>query len=438
MPAEVNHTVVIDIDALRVGMFIQLEVSWIKHPFPTSKFRVSSQEQIRVLREIGVKNVRYVPGKSAFLADTSSASTASEQPPDAQVAAAPPAGVFTGACADTARPVAETLADVCANLAERHGSQRFRQATVIYSQVCGALQTAPLVAREQVESLIGVFVDELHAQGTHAVRLLSENFGERSAVHAVNVAVLALLLGRALGMGDQALKDLGVAALLHDMGKTQLPAHLAEPGALLTSADMQRYHGHVGLSVELGERMKLCSDILIALAQHHEMVDGSGFPLHLCGDDISRYGQILALVNRYDRLCDPLHGAQALTPHEAISRLFAVQSDCFDATVLKTFIRMMGVYPPGSLVQLVDGRFALVVLVDAERPLRPLVLPYQAGASRAQVPLLDLTHSAAPGIRRSLRPAQLPRNVLDFLMPQPRISYFFERAASPQVAKDSL
>ena len=149
-----------------------------------------------------------------------------------------------------------------------------------------------------------------------------------------------------------------LAALLHDLGKVNLPAHIGEPGAALRAADMQRYHSHVGLSVELAQNMALPSDVLIAIAQHHEMADGSGYPLHLVADDISRWGQILALVNRYDRLCNPLHGDQALTPHEAVAKLFAQLRGSFDASVLGAFIRLMGVYPPGSLVQLVDGRIA--------------------------------------------------------------------------------
>ena len=178
--------------------------------------------------------------------------------------------------------------------------------------------------------------------------------------------------------------------------------------------------------------MGLSSDVLIAIAQHHEMADGSGFPLRLVGEDLSRCGQILALVNRYDRLCNPLHGEQALTPHEALARIFALRRECFDATVLGAFIRMMGVYPPGSLVQLVDGRFGLVVVVDALHSLRPCVVLYEPAVPRDEAPLLDLAQNDEVGILRSLKPAQLPRDALDYLLPRPRISYFFERALSPR------
>jgi hypothetical protein len=88
----------------------------------------------------------------------------------------------------------------------------------------------------------------------------------------------------------------------------------------------------------------------------------------------------------------------------------------------------MGVYPPGSLVQLVDGRLAVVMVVDPARPLRPWVVPHQPDVPRSQVALLNLAQTPELGILRSLKPAQLPRAALEYLLPQPRICYFFERA----------
>jgi len=248
--------------------------------------------------------------------------------------------------------------------------------------------------------------------------------------HSLAVAFVSRRLAAESGVAP--VEEAFVAGLLHDLGKVGLPIHIAEPGAALSPSDMQRYQEHVGLSVDLGQRMGLSSDVLIAIAQHHEMADGSGFPLRLVGEDLSRCGQILALVNRYDRLCNPLHGEQALTPHEALARIFALRRECFDATVLGAFIRMMGVYPPGSLVQLVDGRFGLVVVVDALHSLRPCVVLYEPAVPRDEAPLLDLAQNDEVGILRSLKPAQLPRDALDYLLPRPRISYFFERALSPR------
>ena len=416
-----SQSVLINVDALEVGMFIQLEMSWINHPFPMSSFRISSRKQIHVLRQIGLKSVRYVPGKSAVVrpVQNESADSAGEASEHA-----------TADVSDAEHRPSPLLTDTISEFraTQQRCQRRFLEVTGVYASVYSSVQAAPQEARAQTDSLISACVTDLLEQGPCAVHLLTGGSGQRSAVHAANVMVLALLLGQSLGMQARELHGLGVAALLHDLGKVGLPSHVGEPGAALSDADMRRYRSHVGLSVELAQSMGLASDVLIPIAQHHELADGSGFPLHLVTEDISRQGQILALVNRYDRLCNPLHGDAALTPHEAVARLFALQRECFDPVVLAAFVRMMGVYPPGSVVQLVDGRYAVVVIVDARHPLRPSVVPYQPAMQRDEVPLLNLAHQAELGILRSLKPAQLPREVLDYLLPQPRVCYFFERA----------
>ena len=442
--AEVNQTVLIHIDELRVGMFIQLGMSWIQHPFPVSSFRLSSQEQIRILRGLGVQSVRYIPAKSAFTQEAAPSDTLQkEEAPtggegNEKTTQPQEEGVGEEGSLDSIPDGLEAPADALLerSSAYEHCSRCYHEAAAVYSSVSEQVQGMPHDARMQAENLVQACVEELMEQGPCAVRLLEDSLGQRSAAHAVNVMVLALLLGRTLGLKRDELHGAGMAALLHDLGKIVLPVHIAEPGAPLVAQDRQRYEEHVGHSVELGQRMGLASDVLIAIAQHHEMADGSGFPLRLVAEDLSRNGQILALVNRYDRLCNPLHGTQALTPHEALSLLFAQQRGCFDSVVLGAFIRMMGVYPPGSLVQLADGRFALVVLVNPAHPLRPRVLPYQPQVPRCDAVLLDLVQRADLGIRRSLKPAQLPREVLDYLSAQQRICYFFERAVSSQHFED--
>jgi hypothetical protein len=136
--------------------------------------------------------------------------------------------------------------------------------------------------------------------------------------------------------------------------------------------------------------------------------------------------RLVALVNHYDNLCHPAQASQALTPHEALSRMFARGKERYDATLLTSFVRMMGVYPPGSLVQLTDDRFALVDSVNSSRPLKPRVLVYDPEVARDEPLLLDLEAEPALGIRRSLPVTQLPRAAQEVLMPPPRLAWFFE------------
>ena len=171
-----------------------------------------------------------------------------------------------------------------------------------------------------------------------------------------------------------------------------------------------------------------------AVAQHHERADRSGFPARLEASSWDKLGQIVALVNHYERLCNPSHGGACLTPHEALSVMFAQHQGKFDPGLLGIFIRMMGVYPPGSVVQLVDERYAIVVSVNPARPLRPRIVVYDRSIPKEQAQVWDLEELPGVGIRRSLRPPQLPREVLDYLSPRQRICYFFERAVGSMVS----
>ena len=143
---------------------------------------------------------------------------------------------------------------------------------------------------------------------------------------------------------------------------------------------------------------------------------------------MTQSARILALVNRYDNLCNPIRPSTAMTPHESLAMIFAQLKTRFDAATLSAFIRMMGVYPPGSIVQLVDDRFAIVVSVNSARPLKPRVMVHDVGVSRHEALILDLEHAPQVGIRRSLKPAALPASSMDFLAPRQRVGYFFEQA----------
>jgi hypothetical protein len=124
--------------------------------------------------------------------------------------------------------------------------------------------------------------------------------------------------------------------------------------------------------------------------------------------------------------------ARALTPHESLSLLFAQSKSKFDTAILGAFIKMMGVYPPGSTVQLTDDRYALVVAVNSSRPLKPRVMVHEPKVPRDEALTLDLEKTEGLGIRRSVRPQQLPEAALAYLSPRPRVAYFFEPVPPPE------
>ncbi|CAM8656660.1 COG2206 c-di-GMP phosphodiesterase class II (HD-GYP domain) [Comamonadaceae bacterium] len=425
-----EESVWIDVALLRVGHYVELDVGWMAHPFPTGSFKITSPKQIEIIKGLGKKQVRVVPRKSdepsSEAADVPSESAA-PIPPEA-------ASLLTQEQAD-----AEQRRLRAAMLTAQERSliaceRRFAESVRLYRKTMDMVQSQPKLATEPCLGMVNTYVTELMDNGEAAIRLLSEAAGDKSAMHPVNVTVISLLLGKAMGLNKAELIDLGMAAFLHDIGKVKLPDRVRWLEDNFSSAEYRLYQEHVPQGLAIGKGMELRSPVLLAMLQHHEMVDGSGFPSRLRGDALGTSGRILALVNRYDNLCNPSRPGSALTPHEALSLIFAQFKARFDAVTLSAFIRMMGVYPPGSVVQLIDDRFGIVVSVNSARPLKPRIILHEPGVARAEALILDLEKMPQLGIRRSLKPGNLPAAALDYLAPRQRIAYFFEQAAEPDTA----
>ena len=306
--------------------------------------------------------------------------------------------------------------------------QQYQEAGTACREALGLVLDEPEAAAQVSTRLTTALLGKMMVDGEMCVRTLAEAYGDPMAGHAINVAVISLLLGRIFKLPEAEMMDLGQGALLHDIGKLELPDRVRHGDMLRSATEQTLYRDHVAHGAALARRMGLSDGAATVLAQHHELADGSGFPQGLVQDRQSLPARIVALVNRYDNLCNPLQPAQALTPHDALSQMFAQCRNQFDATVLSAFIRMMGVYPPGSLVQLTDDRYASVVSVNSSRPLKPRVLVCQPGTAPDDALLLSLDQTPELGIRRSLKAGQLPAAARDYLSPRARMVYFFEPA----------
>jgi putative nucleotidyltransferase with HDIG domain len=409
-------TATIDIDELRVGMFVHLDIGWMSHPFPLSSFRISDVDQIELIRDLGMKRLRWSPDRSDS-APAPAAPCVSASAPETEEQAA-------------RRERREAL--VAQRKALAQCERQYTEAGRIWRRASELVSQDPKAAREMAEGLSRTLVSKMLGKTQLCIRLLSVSAGEQATAHALNVGAISLLMGRLFGLAEAEMLDLGTGALLHDIGKLDLPDRVRHFDDGFAPAEAALYRDHVTHGVSRGRMMGLEPGALLVIAQHHEHADGSGFPQRLNVDRMTAAARIVSLVNRYDNLCNPHVPARALTPHEALSLMFAQGKHKFDTTMLNAFIRMMGVYPPGSAVQLTDDRHALVVSVNSSRPLKPKVLVHDPKVPVDEALLLDLETVPGLGIRRSLKPAQLPAAALEYLAPRQRIAYFFERAEVPE------
>lgn len=406
----------IDVAALRVGMFVHLDLGWLSHPFPLSSFRIASDDQIATIRALGLTRVRW--NREQSLPEAGSAS-AGETP---AAAPAPPETPEARERAERRRRVERERE------ALQQCERQFAEAARECQRAADLVAARPADAGAQASALSRALVDKMLVEDEMCIRLLTDSAGDKSATHALNVTIVSLLMGRTLGLAETELHDMGVGALMHDVGKLELPERVRHREEHFSAAELRAYEEHVGRGVAQARRMALSPGATLVIAQHHEHADGSGFPLKLNVDRMTVLARIVALVNRYDNLCNPHVAARAVTPHESLSLLFAQSRSKFDSAILGSFIKMLGVYPPGSTVQLTDDRYATVVSVNSSRPLKPQVLVHDPKVPRDEALPLDLERCEGLGIRRSLRPAQLPEAALAYLSPRPRVAYFFEPA----------
>jgi hypothetical protein len=145
---------------------------------------------------------------------------------------------------------------------------------------------------------------------------------------------------------------------------------------------------------------------------------------------IPLFARYTAVADRYDELCNPARLQDAMPPAQALTRMFKMERSHFDQSALTSFIKSMGVYPPGSIVELSNGALGLVTSVNRSNTLRPLVTLWQADCKPDDAPIVDLAAEPELKITRSLRPGDLEPEVREFLNPRARTAYFYAKAVN--------
>ncbi|TKB02594.1 HD-GYP domain-containing protein [Alteromonas portus] len=190
--------------------------------------------------------------------------------------------------------------------------------------------------------------------------------------HSLNVAILLANFGKFLGMSDEEVQDLSYAGFLHDLGKIKIPDEILHKPGRLTDSEMEIMKGHVNYGVEYLKDTDLGSPLIQAISEHHERLDGLGYPAGTKGEDISQAGRMLAIADMYDALTADRVYKAGMSSQKAFSILMSDAPARLDQSLVQKFIKCLGVYPVGSLVLLSNERLAMVLEQKAS-PLTPLV-----------------------------------------------------------------
>ncbi|AWB09618.1 HD-GYP domain, c-di-GMP phosphodiesterase class II (or its inactivated variant) [Thermodesulfobium acidiphilum] len=194
--------------------------------------------------------------------------------------------------------------------------------------------------------------------------------------HLTRVCIYSGILGTALGLNDLRLRTLMIIAYLHDVGMALIDDESILNGSYITDNPDYRIKEHPKLGRDLCNRAGFPFIVNQSIYQHHERIDGKGYPLGLLEKDITIYAKIVSLVDAYDILTSPLPHRKPYLPNEAIEFIMALSNSAFDKDVLKAFLKKVVPYPPGTLVLLSDNQICVVKDCNNDLPLRPILKTY--------------------------------------------------------------
>jgi putative nucleotidyltransferase with HDIG domain len=406
------------VDRIQPGLHIRLPLKWNDHPFLLNSFKIKDQEQVEMIRHLGVKFVYFNP-------EQSDASPLPANQPQVEVKQDNTLDLEAQKLWKEKQKRIEKLSAYRRRVIQCE--KEFERSLARMRSVMTKIRNRPVDAVGEAQQLIDDIVDKLMCDDNVTLHLMNgKNEFEDIYFHSLNVAVIAMMIGRAKGYSAEQLKALSFAALFHDMGKIKIPTAILRKQVPLTEPESNYLKLHTKYGLDMANQIEDFPDSAkIVIAQHHELRDGSGYPEGLKGDEIDELAQVIIVANAFDNLCHTSIAAEQKIPYTALSHLYKNCKHLYKEENLNILIKFMGVFPPGTVVQLSNNMVGLVISVNASHLLFPNVLVYDPAVPRTQAPIIDLA-SKDIKIVNAIHPSKLPEKIKEYLNPRSRISYFFD------------
>ncbi|EOW4146939.1 HD-GYP domain-containing protein [Vibrio parahaemolyticus] len=407
------------VDRIQPGLHIRLPLKWNDHPFLLNSFKIKDQEQIEMIRHLGVKFVYFNPEQSDAeplpVNQIQTDCTTSNESLDLE----------TQKLWQEKQKRIEKLSAYRRRVIQCE--KEFERSLARMRSVMTKIRNRPTAAVDEAQLLIEDIVEKLMCDDNVTLHLMNgKNEFEDIYFHSLNVAVIAMMIGRAKGYSAKQLKELSFAALFHDMGKIKIPTAILRKQVPLTEPETNYLKLHTKYGLDLANQIEgFPEPAKTVIAQHHELRDGSGYPEGLKGDEIDELAQIVIVANAFDNLCHTPIASEQKIPYTALSHLYKNCKHLYKEENLNILIKFMGVFPPGTVVQLSNNMVGLVISVNASNLLFPNVLVYDPSVPRTQAPIIELA-SKDLRIVNAIHPSKLPDKIKEYLNPRSRISYFFD------------
>ena len=428
--------------ALRLGLFIKIQGSWFSHPFPTNSFKITATKDLETLRELTKVNlfVDFERSDPEPTGTPDSPESLTQQQAEHIVVEEPVAQDEV----DSSPPldVEETIEDQMQRKIAEH--EAFQEYQSHLQEVENQFQEVLQESKQSVQDIVAgrprglrtaqKIVGDLHdlLDGSDNSRALLNLIGSNETsdeffFHATNVCSLSMMVGLDLGLSRKDNEKLALGAFFHDVGELKYPAETLLRKGMMGQGELKTFLGtHAQYGAEIVEKIpNFPYEAVEVIRQHHERLNGTGQPSGKRDAQISTFAKIVMVVDAYDELCHHPDPARSLTPSEALSYLYVKcrQTLWYDAIV--SLVKQLGVYPPGSLVQLNNQKIGIVTSVNLENRLRPIILVYDEHTSTEEPVILNMAEEDdSLMITESIRPGELAPEIRECLNPRRMISYF--------------
>ncbi|HEY9724734.1 MAG TPA: HD-GYP domain-containing protein [Oscillatoriaceae cyanobacterium] len=228
---------------------------------------------------------------------------------------------------------------------------------------------------DAISDVSGTLVESILQNQDLSIQIVDlKSYDQYTFQHSVNVAMMGVVLGKMLKLNFGELKDLATGLLLHDLGNVTIPETILKKPTKLTDEEFKYVYEHPRSGFELLRQCdRISAPAKIVALQHHERMNGTGYPKGLKGPDIHLNSQIGAIVDAYDALTSDRNYRKRYLPHEAIEYLLGAGDTHFSFELVKSFVDQVAPYPPGTVVKLSSGDVGVVVKVDMKVSTRPLL-----------------------------------------------------------------
>ena len=275
---------------------------------------------------------------------------------------------------------------------------RFEEAQKTAKSIMSGLRVGRTLDLNNARTVVNSCVESV-LRNENALLLLTKikHQDEYTAEHCINVSILAAAFGKHLGLLEGEIRNLALCGLLHDVGKTRIPDEiLNKPGALTPKEfDVMRQHTTHGRTILMGTSNSLNTAVDVAFS-HHERMDGSGYPRALQAQQIPYFAKVIGLVDTYDAITSSRVYDRGRASMQALEIIHKYRGTQFDEELADAFIQMIGVYPPGSIVEMLNGEVGIIIESHPRHKLRPKVLMVRESDKTMMTPYKSLDLMTSP------------------------------------------